>query len=185
MSREISVEEALDTLMKGEGEPEPIGEESDQNLPDIQFAVEHDDGRPWYKEILGKSRYKKWEIDEHISEFRIAIDSWANDNGYEILNEEAEAFDRPIDEQLVANMKGEIKFEGGKIDYSIYGGREGTRSPVTEIRHTDGPGYSIFVNFEGFDGSMTEEYRELYALSETILPKFGDIKRKKPDFMKR
>ncbi len=181
MSDEITTEEALDTLVDDE---EEIVSEEDQSLPRLRFAVQHFEDVPRYKAPLSgerKTRFDRWKVDEALTDLRSAVGSWAEENGYKIYDNTTEVFDEPIDEQLVANLEGEIDTGDNTIDFVFHGGKKNFPLSTTSHAYNDNPGGTILTAYDGFDGSMTEEYRELNAITEAVISKYGKIVMNNPD----
>ncbi|MFT4867673.1 MAG: hypothetical protein ACI9LV_000274 [Candidatus Nanohaloarchaea archaeon] len=181
MSEEVTVDEALDALVE---DGEKIVTEEDQSLPRLKFAFQNYEDLPRYKALFSgerKKRYEKWKVDEALTDLRSAVGSWAEENGYELRDGLTEVFDEPIDEQLIANLEGEINTEEENIEFGFYGGQKIITLSTNPSTHTDNPGMAITAHYDNFNGNMTEEYRELNAITEAVLSKYGRIVKSEPD----
>jgi hypothetical protein len=181
MSGEVTVDEALEALVEDEDE---IVTAADQSLPRLKFAVQDIEESTLLGGLYSvekAQRYAKWEVDEALTDLRSAVGSWAEERGYNIEDITKEVFDEPIDEQLIANLEGNIETEEENIDFGFYGGRKVTDLSTNPATYTDNPGMAITARYDDFNGNMTEEYRELHAITEAILSKYGQIVKDKPD----
>jgi hypothetical protein len=132
-------------------------------LPPINMeSVKKEEGLFWDKEVDADS----WEVDEAIETMYEFITSWADERGYEVVVEDQAYFSEPIDEELLLSLRGYIDTDGKEIDF-FYKGRD-------DIRFKYG-------GDTRFDGTMTDEYREIYSLTETVAERFGEIETKYPD----
>lgn len=181
MSEEVTVNEALEALVEDEDE---IVTEVDQSLPRLNFAVQDIKNVSRLGGLYSSEksqRYDRWKVDEALTDLRSAVGSWVEERGYEIEDTKTEVFDEPIDEQLIANLEGNIETEEENIDFGFYGGRKIITLSSTPPTYTDNSGMAITAHYDNFNGNMTEEYRELNAITEAILSKYGDIVKSKPE----
>lgn len=119
MSGEVTVDEALEALVEDEDE---IVTAADQSLPRLKFAVQDIEESTLLGGLYSvekAQRYAKWEVDEALTDLRSAVGSWAEERGYNIEDITKEVFDEPIDEQLIANLEGNIETEEENIDFGF------------------------------------------------------------------
>ena len=161
--KEISTDEAIEALTDYD-----IGldrSESDHVLPEIRF-----EGRDVSEGFLWDSTedFSARDADHVIQRMYDFASHWADEKGYDLEVENQTFFHQPIDEELISSVRGSIQMgEEEEIDFSWYG-RDG------RLRFR----YGIQKDF---DGSMTEDYREIYSLTETVIEEAGKITDRYPE----
>lgn len=160
--KEISTEEAIEALTDYD-----IGldrSESSHVLPEIRF-----EGRDVSEGFLwdSTSDYSRRDVDRVIQRMYDFASHWAEEKGYDLEIENQTFFHQPIDEELISSVRGSIQMDEDEIDFSWYG--------------MDGRLRFNYGSQKDFDGSMTEDYREIFSLTETVLQDFGEITERYPD----
>jgi len=161
--REVSTEEAVEALTDYD-----VGldrSEESHVLPKIKFEAEDvSEGLLWDSTSDFSKRDADWAI-ERMYDF---VSHWADDKGYDLEVEDESFFRRPIDEELLSSLRGRILMGDESVDF-YWSESAGTL-------------HFSYGNQESFDASMTEDYRELYSLTETVLEEAGMITDSYPEF---
>lgn len=161
--KEVSTEEAVEALTDYD-----VGlgrSESDHVLPEIRFEAEDvSEGLLW--DSTGD--FSRRDVDRVIERMYDFASHWADEKGYELEFENKTFYHQPIDEELLSSVRGKIHMgEDEEIDFSWYG--------------MDGRLKFSYGSQDSFDGSMTDDYRELYSLTETVLDEAGKITDRYPE----
>lgn len=160
--REVSTEEAVEALTDYD-----VGlgrSESSHSLPKISF-----EGEDVREGLLWNSTedFSKRDVDRAIERMYDFASHWAEEKGYDLEIENQTFFHRPIDEELISSVRGKIQIDDEEVDFYW--------KESAGILHFD---YGVQ---DSFDASMTEEYRELYSLTENVLDEAGTITDRYPE----
>lgn len=156
--REISSEEALEKLVD-EGDEDFVSL-ANQDLKNLEFSFHN------YKEkrrLMGLKTervyqdYEKWMIDEALRDMRSALKTWASSNDYDFFVNDLTVWDEPLHEEFLRNISGSMEIDGTTVNYDLQAPNRIT----------------IGVEFEGFDRSMKDEYRELEVLTNAVMSNYG------------
>ena len=191
MAGEVTVEEALDALTDSEYELETS--ESEHLLPDMRLVGRKYEERSrdfldrillrkektWNKSVL----FEKWEVDEALETMYELTAFWADDHGYDVSVDRTDVFEQPIDEELLMNIEGSISIGDKDIGFEYVCGFPRTEKDKTSTKMEfkyGRIGSDREDKYDRFDASMSEEFRELYSLSESVLEQFGTVAYREP-----
>lgn len=155
--KEVSTEEAVEALTDydvGLGKSE-----SDHVLPEIRFEGEDiSEGLLW--DSTGD--FSRRDVDRVIERMYDFASHWADEKGYDLEIENKTFYHQPIDEELLKSLRGSIQMDDEQ---------------EVDFYWKESAG-SLHFNYgvqDSFDASMTDDYRELYSLTETVLEEAGKV----------
>jgi hypothetical protein len=159
--REISKEEAIEALVDDSYGLERVS--GDHELPRIHLeAHKIDEGLIWDS----RETFSKHERDEAVSLLYELVDSWADERGYDVVVEGKDYYQTPIDEDLFQAVQGFVDMDDYEVDF-LWSSRHNS----IEVE---------FADYNRLDASMSDEYRELYSIAESVLEDVGRIEKRYP-----
>ena len=187
---DVLTETALEELVNDE--KDDILTAKDQDLPPIEMYVRNFKVETSWGGLRSKRvpvAYDKNVVDDAIEQLYEELSRWAEHNDYTIKIEYSDIFEEPINEKLKANLAGFIEPESEEqIKFCFFGGVKyesgaDTVYPARNIKNLDdrAPKDNVSAVYQGFDGSMFEEYTELLAINEAVLNQYGDVSVQSPE----